>query len=95
MTNETAGTSTGTRVNSNVVRTADGASLTCAHCHHELQGTGADYLSYLPRREGPVTDVGPQVFPDSAVFIDIEVVFRQYYCPGCFTAFHTEVVPGG
>jgi hypothetical protein len=27
------------------------------------------------------------------VYIDAEVVFRQYYCPGCYTAFRTEVVP--
>ena len=90
---EMVGVTTRTRVNGNVVRTAAGASLSCAHCSQELQGTAADYVSHLPRREGPVTEAGPQVFPDAHVFIDVEVVFRQYYCPGCFTAFHTEVVP--
>ena len=81
-----------TRVNANVSRNSAGA-LACTHCGQGLDGTVDNYLSLLPRYEGPVTDAGPQVFPDSAQFIDIEVVFRQYYCPGCYTAFRTEVVP--
>jgi hypothetical protein len=35
------------------------------------------------------------VFPDPRVFVDVDAVFRQYICPGCATAFHTEVVPVG
>jgi N-methylhydantoinase B len=82
------------RVNANVARSAAG-TLSCTHCGHAIDGTADDYLTHLPRYEGPVIDAGPQVFPDSAEFIDVEVVFRQYYCPGCYTAFRTEVVPRG
>ena len=80
-----------TRINANVSRVD--AGLSCTHCGQILEGDVSDYLSHLPRYEGPVTDVGPQVFPDTSVFIDAEILFRQYYCPGCYTAFHTEVVP--
>ena len=27
--------------------------------------------------------------------VDEEIVFRQWCCPGCFVALHTEVVPAG
>ncbi|MBI4529168.1 MAG: hypothetical protein HY695_35670 [Deltaproteobacteria bacterium] len=27
------------------------------------------------------------------MFIDQEVILRQYYCPECYTALHTEIVP--
>ncbi|WP_300006911.1 hypothetical protein [Pseudonocardia sp.] len=80
------------RVNANVARSAAGV-LSCAHCRQELEGTAEDYLTLLPHYEGPVTDAGPQVCADTAEFIDVEIVFRQYYCPGCYTAFRTEVVP--
>lgn len=79
------------RVNSNVARSGD--SLSCARCSHDFEGTAHDYLTRLPWYQGPVTDVGPHVFPDAAVYIDTPVVFRQFYCPGCYTALHTEVVP--
>ena len=83
------------RVNENVGRRNDDgkSTLFCTHCGQELVGNADDYLSKLPRYEGPLTDAGPQVFADSAVFVDTPVVFRQAYCPGCYTVFLTEVVP--
>ena len=79
------------RVNANVARS--GGRLSCAHCQQQLEGTATDYLTRLPWYEGPVAEVGPHVFTDSQVYIDAPVVFRQFYCPGCYTALHTEVVP--
>ena len=83
------------RVNENVGRRNDGdkATLFCTHCGQELVGDADDYISKLPRHEGPLTEAGPQVFADSAVFVDAPVVFRQYYCPKCYTVFLTEIVP--
>jgi N-methylhydantoinase B len=82
------------RLNENIVRKGDG-SLSCAHCSEVLAGGPTDYLSRLPRYEAPMADVGPHVFPDPRVYVDVDAVFRQYICPGCATAFHTEVVPVG
>lgn len=83
------------RVNDNVVRRGEGGAetLACAHCEQELAGVADDYLTKLPFYEGPVSDAGPHIFPDPSVYIDNPIVFRQYYCPGCYTAFHSEVVP--
>jgi len=86
---------TSPRVNGNVVRRGeDGVStLACAYCDQALEGTASDYLTKLPWYEGPAQDAGPHVCADASVYIDNPIVFRQYYCPGCYTAFHTEVVP--
>lgn len=83
------------RVNENVGRReVDGrVTLFCTHCGHDLEGGIDDYLTKLPMYEGPLTEAGPQVFANSAIFVDEPVVFRQYYCPGCYTVFLTEVVP--
>ena len=83
------------RVNENVGRrnVSGKTILFCTYCGQELEGDADDYVSKLPRYEGPLTEAGPQVFADSEVFVDAPVVFRQYYCPGCYTVFLTEVVP--
>jgi N-methylhydantoinase B len=82
----------GERVDGNVRLTADRA-LMCAHCGCLLEGTPSDYQALLPVHEGPPTEAGPHIFANPAMYIDAEVVFRQYYCPGCRTAFRTEIVP--
>lgn len=82
------------RLNRNVQHNADG-TLACVHCGHTLEGGPADYVSKLPRYETGVAAAGPHIGTDSRTFIDADVVFRQYICPNCATAFHTEVVPVG
>lgn len=84
-----------TRIDDNVGYVEEGGKrkVACNHCAHVLSGDGQDYLSSLARYEGPVSMAGPQIWPNSAAYIDAKVVFRQYCCPNCFTAFFTEVVP--
>jgi N-methylhydantoinase B len=81
-------------LNRNVVLNDDD-TLACTHCGQQLEGGPADYLSRLPFYEAGADAAGPQVGTDSRAFVDADVVFRQYLCPGCATAFHTEVVPVG
>jgi len=47
----------------------------------------------LVRYDGPVSDAGPQVVDGAGEYVDGAVHFRQYCCPGCFTAISTAVVP--
>jgi len=82
----------GERVDGNV-RLNDDGTLRCAHCECALEGTPSDYLGLLPFHEGPPAEAGPHIFANPAVYVDADVVFRQHYCPGCYTAFQTEVVP--
>ena len=81
-------------LNRNVVLNDDD-TLACAHCGQQLEGGPADYVSKLPFYETGAAAAGPQVGTDSRTFVDADVVFRQYLCPQCATAFHTEVVPVG
>jgi N-methylhydantoinase B len=68
--------------------------VVCNYCSQVISEDGQeDYRENLARYEGPVSLAGPQVWTDSSVYIDANVVFRQYCCPNCFTAFYTEVVP--
>lgn len=87
-------TTSGRRLNENVLRREDG-SIFCAHCDQSLEGGPTDYVSKLPFYEATVDAAGPHIFTDSRAFVDTDVVFRQYICPGCAVAFHTEVVPVG
>jgi N-methylhydantoinase B len=74
--------------------TANGTQhLTCAHCGHAIGPLGENFYANLPFYEGSPTEAGPQVWKDASVYIDKSVVFRQYYCPSCYTALRTEVVP--
>jgi N-methylhydantoinase B len=65
----------------------------CAHCQHEVAELGTNYNDGLAFHEGSPSEAGPQIWKDASVFIDRAVVFRQWYCPSCFTAVRTEVVP--
>lgn len=67
--------------------------VACNHCSHVIADDSNDYFTRLAHYEGTVSMAGPQVNPDSAVYVDAQVIFHQYCCPNCFTAFHTEVVP--
>jgi N-methylhydantoinase B len=81
-----------TRVTANVRSRTDG-TLFCTHCEHDIPGTAATYLARVPVHVGPPTDGGPHIFPDPTVYVDTKVVFRQYFCPHCYTALQTEIVP--
>ena len=79
------------RVNANIRQRPDGV-LVCAHCLTELPGTASTVLAQLPRREAAPSAAGPHVCANPEAYVDADVVFRQYYCPGCWTAFQSEDV---
>jgi N-methylhydantoinase B len=70
-----------------------GAVVACRHCAEILGGTGPDDTLTLAVHEGPPTEAGPQIVADPADYVDAPVVFRQYCCPGCWTALYSAVVP--
>lgn len=67
--------------------------VVCAHCNYRIAEAGQNYFERLACYEGPPSDAGPQIWKDASTYIDKPVLFRQYCCPGCYTAFRTEVVP--
>ncbi|MCO1659859.1 hydantoinase B/oxoprolinase family protein [Pseudonocardia humida] len=82
----------GRRLDDNLVEVgeAGGTAVACRHCGERL-GDG-DGLA-LGEYEGPTTGAGPQILTDPADYVDAPVVFRQYCCPGCWTAIYSAVVP--
>jgi N-methylhydantoinase B len=87
---------TARRLDDNLVETRGvdgGTSIACRHCAELLGGTGADDRVTLAVYEGPPTDAGPQIIAESTHYVDAAVVFRQYCCPGCWTALYSSVVP--
>jgi N-methylhydantoinase B len=81
-------------LNESVILVQDGDETTtiCAHCEG-LLAEGADWRQSLPVYEGPNTDAGPQIWARFSDYLDARVVFLQAYCPHCFVALVTEVVP--
>lgn len=78
------------RIDDNLV-TIDGRTH-CVHCDHVLGETGEPALTGALLRRGDVTEAGPQIRPGVPKFVRPPVEFRQYLCPGCFTALLTEIV---
>jgi N-methylhydantoinase B len=67
--------------------------LKCAHCGYIIADADQNYPDHLLFYEGSVSEAGPQIYPHPEHYVDAKVVFRQYYCPGCYIAFITQVVP--
>ncbi|MBN9107292.1 MAG: hydantoinase B/oxoprolinase family protein [Pseudonocardia sp.] len=67
--------------------------LACGRCAQGLGDPSSPEGLSLARHQGPPTGAGPQILADPADYVDAEVVFRQYYCPNCWTALHSAVVP--
>jgi N-methylhydantoinase B len=67
--------------------------VVCAHCQHKISRNLTGYLADMARQDGPSSMAGPKVCADASTYLDTTVSFRQYYCPDCFTAVLTQVVP--
>ncbi len=91
----TVDTSAGRRLDDNLVELVrDGLPVVaCAQCGRMLGDSRSDAQLAIAVYEGPPTDAGPQIVSDAADYVDARIVFRQYCCPGCWTALHTAVVP--
>jgi N-methylhydantoinase B len=72
-----------------------GTIVACQHCAEILSGSNPDDTLALAVYEGPPADAGPQIIANPADYVDTPVVFRQYCCPGCWTALYSAVVPAG
>jgi acetone carboxylase gamma subunit len=69
----------------------DGGSIVCRGCGHVLGPADRNFKEGAVRRDLPIEAANPLIV-DPAIFIDDEVVFRQYVCPGCATLLENEVI---
>jgi N-methylhydantoinase B len=71
----------------------DARVLACSKCGTRLADYRGNYKHGMLVHEGPVTLI-PDV-EDPKVFIDAEMVFRRFCCPGCHVLAATEIARAG
>ena len=69
----------------------ESGTIVCRRCGHGLGPADRNFKEGAVRRDLPIQSANPLIV-DPATFIDDEVVFRQYVCPGCATLLENEVV---
>jgi N-methylhydantoinase B len=69
----------------------DAGTIVCRRCGHGLCGADRNFKDGAVMKVRPIQDANPLIV-DPAIFIDDEVVFRQFFCPGCATLLETEVI---
>jgi len=77
-------------VNLHVRQADDGAHWACAKCASDLGAVNANYKDGCLREDHPVADSNPLI-GDPARFIDDDVTFRQFFCPGCGAQIDNEI----
>jgi N-methylhydantoinase B len=77
-----------------LVKTTRGSVLACSKCHNEICAASENYKTHCATLDLPVTDANPYVL-DPHNYIDEEVSFRLYSCPGCGLLIQTEILRPG
>lgn len=70
-----------------------GAKVACSQCGGVVAEVGRDELLRLQRIDADPKAAGPQITADASDYVDGEIVFRQYCCPGCWTSSWSGLVP--
>lgn len=73
-----------------VVDTPQGRWFRCAKCGHGLGPVTDNYKDHCLRYDGPLQEAGPLI-GDPKRYVDDEMVFRQFFCPGCVLLIETEI----
>lgn len=68
----------------------DAGAYRCAHCGEKIGSIDGHAKQELLVHQHPVADIGRR-FGDPAVYVDDEIVWREFFCPGCATRLATEV----
>jgi N-methylhydantoinase B len=62
----------------------------CLRCEQTLGGVDSNYKLSAKIEESPLTEANRYI-GDPSRYVDVEMVFRRYYCPGCGVLLDTEV----
>ena len=65
-----------------IAKSGEGAFYTCTKCRTRIQNVDENYKSGCLKRVTHVRDVGMSPI-EPALFIDDEIEYREYFCPGC------------
>ena len=78
------------RISNKLICNSDG-KVACARCGYAISGNNINYKSGLRHTESDIREANPLIV-DPKIFIDPEMVFRQFFCPSCATQIETEVI---
>lgn len=70
---------------------ARGSVVVCRHCEQQL----SDYRQQLSlaSRDSDAVEACANVRVSPSYYVDTEIVFREYYCPSCWTTIQSGLVP--
>jgi len=74
-----------------IVETESGDRLRCRHCDELLCDRGDPYKQALAHAVKPVTAAN-QLLVDPGNYVDDEMRYHEYYCPGCGAMLETEIL---
>jgi acetone carboxylase gamma subunit len=66
-------------------------SIVCSDCGERLCKASENYKLHALSRTMEMQEAGP-LLNDPTEYVDDEMEFRQYYCPGCATLLENEVI---
>lgn len=65
--------------------------ITCRRCGHGLGSIDQNFKDHAICKVRSIEESNPLIV-DPSIFIDDDVVFRQYFCPSCGTLLENEVI---
>lgn len=69
----------------------DDGRVVCRSCDADLCAVDENYKLHALCDRTPLAEAGPLV-NDPAEYVDDDIEFRQFYCPGCGTLLENEVI---
>lgn len=63
--------------------------IVCTKCGHDYCDRSSNYKWYAQHKNVPIASLGPD-YNEPSVFVDDELLLRQYFCPACLTLVETE-----
>ncbi len=67
-----------------------GREIRCRYCDHPLSPVAENYKLHCIRRDFPITEANPHIL-DPGIFIEDDMQWRHFYCPGCGALLQTEL----
>jgi N-methylhydantoinase B len=71
----------------------NGSFFKCSICNNVLCSATENYTDHVLKYDGAPKEAGPNICSNPKQFVDADIVFRQLYCPFCYTLLSTEIVP--
>jgi acetone carboxylase gamma subunit len=69
----------------------ENGSIACRKCGHVFCGKDENYKQHAAEIEREFQDIGLLRRPQSDL-MDRRIVFRQYFCPGCYTNIENDTI---